>query len=326
MPGPARRGSRMHAQPVPRWRDRSVARLDAVLPFSTGVIMEPLPLDKIVSALPACRRSAGRARMARRGARDHDDGHGAEGSFRTGARRWRADHRHRHRQGFRHDRSEHGYAACFRGYRRAVGRSIARGAHGRCRAGIVQPHHDRRRHVDQRQLRRDELAIERRWRRCGSANDPRLPAIAEAILAAATRLAQAIVRDGEGATKLIRITVEGGRDEAECDRVARTIAQSPLVKTAFFASDPNLGSNRVRDRQRRHLRPRPRSGLVLARRSAGRRRRGRAASYREADGQRVMAEPEITVRVALGRGRAEATVWTCDLSHEYVRINADYRS
>ena len=156
-------------------------------------------------------------------------------------------------------------------------------------------------------------------------NDPRLPAIAEAILAAATKLAQAIVRDGEGATKLIRITVEGGRDEAECDRVARTIAQSPLVKTAFIASDPNLGRI-VRDRQRRHLRPRPAAVSFWLDEVPVVVDGGRAASYREADGQRVMAEPEITVRVALGRGRAEATVWTCDLSHEYVRINADYRS
>jgi glutamate N-acetyltransferase/amino-acid N-acetyltransferase len=157
-------------------------------------------------------------------------------------------------------------------------------------------------------------------------DDPRLPAIAKAILAAAGKLAQAIVRDGEGATKLITITVEGGRDEAECDRVARSIAQSPLVKTAFFASDPNLGRIvcAIGNAGIADLDP---GGVsfwldevpVVA-------DGGRAASYREADGQRVMAEPEITVRVALGRGRAAATVWTCDFSHEYIRINADYRT
>jgi glutamate N-acetyltransferase/amino-acid N-acetyltransferase len=142
----------------------------------------------------------------------------------------------------------------------------------------------------------------------------------------AQSLAQAIVRDGEGATKFITIDVGEGRDAAECDRIARTIAHSPLVKTAFFASDPNLGrilaavgNAGVADldvgRVTLYL-----DDVLVAERG------GRASRYTEADGQRVMKQPEITVRVLLGRGSAQATVWTCDLSHDYVSINADYRS
>ena len=120
--------------------------------------------------------------------------------------------------------------------------------------------------------------------------------------------------------------VEGGRDAGECDRVARAIAHSPLVKTAFFASDPNLGRIvcAIGNAEISDLDP---ARVVLARRRAGRGRRcaGRPP-YREEDGKRVMAGAEISIRVALGRGPARATLWTCDLSHDYVRINADYRS
>ncbi len=142
----------------------------------------------------------------------------------------------------------------------------------------------------------------------------------------AMRLAQAIVRDGEGATKFITVKVESGRDEIECRKVAYAIAHSPLVKTAFFASDPNLG---------RILAAVGNAGIddldvsrvdlylddVLVAKGGG-----RHAGYDEADGQRVMRQSEIGVRVVLARGEAAATVWTCDLSHDYVSINADYRS
>lgn len=142
----------------------------------------------------------------------------------------------------------------------------------------------------------------------------------------AIQLAQAIIRDGEGATKFITIRAEGGRSEEECRKVAYAIAHSPLVKTAFFASDPNLG---------RILAAIGYAGItdlsvdkvdlflddVLVAKGGG-----RNPGYQEADGQRVMQQSEITVRVVLGRGSAAATVWTCDLSHEYVSINADYRS
>jgi len=147
-----------------------------------------------------------------------------------------------------------------------------------------------------------------------------------ALLEVAQVLAQAIVRDGEGATKFITVQVQGGRNDDECKRVAYAIAHSPLVKTAFFASDPNLGRilaavgyAGIADLDQ---------GLVdlflddvhVVREG------GRHPAYREEDGQRVMKQSEITVRVDLHRGAAEATVWTCDLSLDYVTINADYRS
>jgi len=156
--------------------------------------------------------------------------------------------------------------------------------------------------------------------------DARFLALREALQGVSQTLAQAIVRDGEGATKFIAITVEGGRDVDECNRVARAIANSPLVKTAFFASDPNLGRIvcAIGNGASADLDPQGVSfwlddALVVD-------RGGRAASYREEDGQRALAKAEVAVRVALGRGDARTTVWTCDLSHEYVSINADYRS
>ena len=147
-----------------------------------------------------------------------------------------------------------------------------------------------------------------------------------AVIAVAQQLARAIVRDGEGATKFITVTVEGGRDEAECKLVAYAIAQSPLVKTAFFASDPNLGRilaavgyAGIDDLDQTLIDLHLDELLVV---QAG----GRHPDYREEDGQRVMKQAEITVRVSLNRGSATTTVWTCDLSHDYVSINADYRS
>jgi glutamate N-acetyltransferase/amino-acid N-acetyltransferase len=151
-------------------------------------------------------------------------------------------------------------------------------------------------------------------------------ALKAAMLGVAQKLAQAIVRDGEGATKFIAIRVEGGKTQVECRLVAYAIAHSPLVKTAFFASDPNLG---------RILAAVGYAGIADLEQTGidlylddvhvaikG----GRNPAYREEDGQRVMKQSEITVRVVLGRGDKADTVWTCDLSHEYVTINADYRS
>ncbi len=151
-------------------------------------------------------------------------------------------------------------------------------------------------------------------------------ALKDAMLEVARQLAQAIVRDGEGATKFITIKVQGGRDAAECRRVAYAVAHSPLVKTAFFASDPNLGrilaavgyagiDDLDQTRIDLHL-----DDVHVA--TGG----GRHPAYREEDGQRVMKQAEITVCIHLGRGGATDTVWTCDLSHDYVSINADYRS
>lgn len=148
----------------------------------------------------------------------------------------------------------------------------------------------------------------------------------QALIEVSQQLAKMIVRDGEGATKFITIQIDGGKTEAECKQVAEAIAHSPLVKTAFFASDPNLG---------RILAAIGYAGIAdldvggvqlwlddiwVAKNG------GRHPDYQEADGQRVMKQAEITIKANLGRGQASQTVWTCDLSHEYVSINADYRS
>lgn len=148
----------------------------------------------------------------------------------------------------------------------------------------------------------------------------------DALTDVAIELAQAIVRDGEGATKFMTVKIEGGRDEAECRKVAYAIAHSPLIKTAFFASDPNLGrilaaigyagvDNLDVNALKLYL------GDVLVAENGG-----RAGAYLEEQGSAVMKEPEILVRVDLARGNAECTVWTCDFSYDYVKINADYRS
>ena len=151
-------------------------------------------------------------------------------------------------------------------------------------------------------------------------------ALRAAMMAVAQKLAQAIVRDGEGATKFMTIQVEGGKTGDECRQVAYAVAHSPLVKTAFFASDPNLG---------RILAAIGYAGIadldpakidlylddVLVAKNGG-----RHEAYVESDGQRVMKQSEITVRIVLGRGDALDTIWTCDLSYDYVKINADYRS
>jgi len=151
-------------------------------------------------------------------------------------------------------------------------------------------------------------------------------ALRDAMTDVAIELAQAIVRDGEGATKFMTVKIEGGRDEAECRKVAYAIAHSPLIKTAFFASDPNLGRILAAigyagvdkldvNALKLYL------GDVLVAENGG-----RAAAYLEEQGSAVMKEPEILVRVDLARGNASCTVWTCDFSYDYVKINADYRS
>ncbi len=151
-------------------------------------------------------------------------------------------------------------------------------------------------------------------------------ALRDAITEVAAILAQAIVRDGEGATKFMTIRVEGGNSEEECRKVGYAIAHSPLVKTAFFASDPNLGRilaavgyAGIADLDTSKINLYLDDVLVAE-------NGGRAASYQEADGNRVMQQAEILVRVQLGRGSEVATVWTCDFSYDYVKINADYRT
>jgi len=298
---------------------------DAVLPFSTGVIMEPLPLDRIVAALPACRD-----RLAEAG------WHAAVKAIMTtdtvpkgASRRVTVE----------------GVPITVTGIAKGAGMiapnmatllafiatdaPIDRGLLAELTTEIADSSFNRIT-IDGDTSTNDSFVVMSSGcaplDRIGGHDDPRLPPIRQALAAVASELAQAIVRDGEGATKFIAISIEGGRDVSECDRVARTIAQSPLVKTAFFASDPNLGrivcaigNAGLSDLDSRGVSFWLDDVRVV---EAG----GRAASYREEDGKRVMAKPEIGIRVALGRGTARATVWTCDFSHDYVRINADYRS
>jgi len=159
-----------------------------------------------------------------------------------------------------------------------------------------------------------------------SASDESYKVVRDALITLARQLAQMIVRDGEGATKFMTIEVVGGKTPEECRLVAKAVAHSPLVKTAFFASDPNLGrilaaigyagiADLDVNRVQMWL------GDVWVAKDGG-----RNPSYQEVDGQRVMQAPEITVKIDLGRGNASQTMWTCDLSHDYVSINADYRS
>ncbi|HAT38919.1 bifunctional glutamate N-acetyltransferase/amino-acid acetyltransferase ArgJ [Polynucleobacter necessarius] len=159
-----------------------------------------------------------------------------------------------------------------------------------------------------------------------SVNDPNYGILRDAFISLARKLAQMIVRDGEGATKFMTIEVLGGKNAEECRLVAKAVAHSPLVKTAFFASDPNLGrilaaigyagiADLDVNRVQMWL------GDVWVAKDGG-----RNPDYKESDGQCVMQASEITVKIELGRGNAAQTMWTCDLSHDYVSINADYRS
>ena len=298
---------------------------DQVLPFSTGVIMEPLPVDRIVAGLPAAITDAQPAHWAR----------AAEGIMTTDTVPKAAS------------------AKAMVGGVEVTITGISKGA------GMIRPNMatmlgflatDAK--VDQAVMK--QLAFElaegsfNRVTIDGdtSTNDSFIviatnkaanapvtaldsvdgQALKAAMLGVARQLAQAIVRDGEGATKFITVQVEGGKTTAECRQVAYAIAHSPLVKTAFFASDPNLGRILAAvgyagiddlDQTKIDLYLDDVHVAVNG---------GRNPSYREEDGQRVMKQAEITVRVNLGRGSASDTVWTCDLSHDYVSINADYRS
>ena len=298
---------------------------DQVLPFSTGVIMEPLPVDRIVAGLPAAITDAQPAHWAR----------AAEGIMTTDTVPKAAS------------------AKAMVGGVEVTITGISKGA------GMIRPNMatmlgflatDAK--VDQAVMK--QLAFElaegsfNRVTIDGdtSTNDSFIviatnkaayapvtaldsvdgQALKAAMLGVARQLAQAIVRDGEGATKFITVQVEGGKTTAECRQVAYAIAHSPLVKTAFFASDPNLGRilaavgyAGIEDLDQTKIDLYLDDVHVAV-------NGGRNPSYREEDGQRVMKQAEITVRVNLGRGSASDTVWTCDLSHDYVSINADYRS
>ncbi len=298
---------------------------DGVLPFSTGVILEPLPVERIEAALPACVASLGAANWA-----------DAAAAIMTTDTVPKAASR----------------AAEIDG-RRVTVTGIAKGvgmlapnmatmlAYLATDAAIGQAALERlvretaevsfnRVTVDGDTSTNDSfvlIATARAGNReIAGAGDPGYPALERAVVEVARELAQAIARDGEGATKFITVRATGAASGDEAVRVAKAIAHSPLVKTAFFASDPNLGR------------------LIMAIGNAGIEgfdpsrvslwlgdvpvieRGGRAASYREEDGARAMRPAEIEVRVALGRGADETTVWTCDFSYDYVKINAEYRT
>jgi len=297
---------------------------EAILPFSTGVILEPLPVERIVAALPAAIANAAPAHWAEAARAIMTTDTIPKAASRT---------------------------AVIGGHRVAV-TGIAKGA-GMIRpnmatmlgfmatdaavppallAGWVREIADasfNRITIDGDMSTNDSFITI-----ASGAGDLRIDngASAEALqlrtlmTEVALELAQAIVRDGEGATKFITIQVEAAGTSAEAAQVAYAIAHSPLVKTAFFASDPNLGRilaaigyAGIEDLD-------VRSVDVWLDRVRVARGGGRDPHYREEDGQRVMRQAEITIRVALGRGQAATTVWTCDLSHDYVSINADYRS
>jgi glutamate N-acetyltransferase/amino-acid N-acetyltransferase len=293
-----------------------------VLPFSTGVIMEPLPVERILAGLPACVADLREDNWARAAeaimttdtvpkARSRRAGGGAAVTgIAKGAGMIRPD------------------MATMLGFI-ATDAAVAQSALERLVADAAENSFNRI-SVDGDTSTNDSFVLIA----SGAAGGPAIDgtghrgyaSLREAVLEVSQGLAQAIVRDGEGATKFITVQVEKGRDKAECRSVAYAIAHSPLVKTAFFASDPNLGrllaaigNSGVADldvnRVELYL-----DEVQVARDG------GRAAGYREEDGKRVMGKSDITVRVVLGRGTAAATVWTCDLSHEYVTINAEYRT
>ena len=304
---------------------------EQVLPFSTGVIMEPLPLDRLLAGLPQALASAAAAPLAS-GAQWLD---AATGIMTTDTLPKAAS--------VAFDLAGHAVHAT----------GIAKGA------GMIRPNMAtmlgflatdaavapgvmhalahrlaevsfNRVTVDGDTSTNDSFVVVA----TGRASNPLIEDLesedGQTLIAALTplaqRLAHAIVRDGEGATKFITVQVEGGGNPEECLKVAYAVAHSPLVKTAFFASDPNLGrilaavgyagiADLDATRIELHL------GDVHVV-TAG----GRHPQYREEDGQRVMKQAEILVRIGLGRGTASETVWTCDFSHDYVTINADYRS
>ena len=298
---------------------------DQVLPFSTGVIMEPLPVDRITAALPAAWADLAEAHWAdaAQGIMTTDtlpkacsrqvqiDGHGVTiTGIAKGAGMIRPNMA-----------TMLGFVATDAVLAPGLAQALVRAAADRSFNRIT---------IDGDTSTNDAFVLMATGR-AGHAAIQSLDSsagrtLAQAVFEVATQLAQAIVRDGEGATKFITVQVDGGRDETECRQAAYAIAHSPLVKTAFFASDPNLGRILAAvgyagiDDLDQSLIDLFLDDVHVARHG------GRHPDYREEDGQRVMKQPEITVRVDLHRGGASTTVWTCDLSHDYVSINADYRS
>jgi glutamate N-acetyltransferase/amino-acid N-acetyltransferase len=296
-----------------------------ILPFSTGVIMEPLPVERIVAALPAALANAQAGHWAQ----------AAEGIMTTDTQPKAASVQ----------LSLGGKTVNITGISKGAGmirpnmatmlgfvatdanidpallpalvKALADGSFNRITIDGDTSTNDSFMLIATHQAGHAQIT---------SLDSAEGQALFKGLMQVARQLAHAIVRDGEGATKFITVQVEGGRTSEECRLVAYAIAHSPLVKTAFFASDPNLGRilaavgyAGITDLDQGLIELHLDDVHVV---SQG----GRRPEYREEDGQRVMKGSEITVRVGLGRGTATDTVWTCDLSHDYVTINADYRS
>ncbi|MBI4294053.1 MAG: bifunctional glutamate N-acetyltransferase/amino-acid acetyltransferase ArgJ [Betaproteobacteria bacterium] len=296
-----------------------------VLPFSTGVIMEPLPLERIAAGLPACIADL----------REDNWASAAEAIMTTDtvpkarSARLRLGEAEITVTGIAKGAGMiHPDMATMLGFV-ATDASVAPAAL-QSMLGVAAARSFNRITVDGDTSTNDSFILVATGGAGGamidSASHPLFAPLCDAITGVSQWLAQAIVRDGEGATKFITITVEQGAREEECARIAYSIAHSPLVKTAFFASDPNLGRilaaigyAGVADLDVAKIDLYLDDVLVA---HAG----GRSAGYREEDGKRVMNQSEITVRVVLRRGLACASVWTCDLSHDYVTINAEYRT
>ena len=300
-------------------------RADTILPFSTGVIMEPLPVERIVAGLPQC--------IA--GLRENNWLNAAQAIMTTDTVP-KAQSR---------QVPINGVTVTITG--------IAKGA------GMIRPDMATMLGFIASDARISQLALQSvvkhaakqsfncatvdgdtstndafmliasgqaHMPQIGRAKSRELTAYRDAVTEVAQWLAQAIVRDGEGASKFITISVEGGKDSTECAKVAYLIAHSPLVKTAFFSSDPNFG------RILAAIGNAGISGFDVSRISLYlddvrvAENGCRALRYNEADGQKVMRKKEISVRVLLGRGSAKSRIWTCDLSTEYVKINSEYRT
>ncbi len=296
-----------------------------ILPFSTGVIMEPLPVERITAALPAAMADASASHWARaaEGIMTTDTVPKAAGlQVQLGGKTVSITGISKGAGMIRPNMATMlGFlatdAAIAPELLPALARELADGSFNRITIDGDTSTNDSFVVVVTHQAGNASVTS---W---DSADGQVLKA---AMLQVARQLAHAIVRDGEGATKFLTIQVDGGKTAHECRQVAYAIAHSPLVKTAMYASDPNLGRilaavgyAGIEDLDQGlielHL-----DDVHVATRG------GRHPDYREEDGQRVMKQSEITVRVGLGRGTASDTVWTCDLSHDYVSINADYRS
>ncbi len=296
-----------------------------ILPFSTGVIMEPLPVERIVAGLPAALTDAAATHWARaaEGIMTTDTvPKAASAQVQLGGKTVNITGISKGAGMIRPNMATMlGFlatdAAIAPELLPALARELADGSFNRITIDGDTSTNDSFVVVATHQAGHPPVT---RW------DTAEAQALKAALLQVARQLAHAIVRDGEGATKFLTIQVEGGKTADECRQVAYAIAHSPLVKTAMYASDPNLGRilaavgyAGIEDLDQGlielHL-----DDVHVATKG------GRHPAYREEDGQRVMQQAEITVRVGLGRGTASDTVWTCDLSHDYVSINADYRS